>query len=110
VQLNSQLENRKNVERLLGPAVEEISISPKTVKLIAEGPIDENWIKALNEIETRSKTIDAKASGSASIKALEDAMPLLTELKNKVNSIIPTQTRVSMLTGDNRKQGNREDP
>ena len=88
--MNSQLENRKNVERLLGPAVEEISISPKTVKLIAEGPIDENWIKALNEIETRSTTIDAKSSGSTSIKALEDAMPLLTELKNKVTIFSPT--------------------
>lgn len=88
MQLNSQLENRKNVERLLGPAVEEISISPKAVKLIADGPIDDNWIKALNEIETRSKNVEAKASGSASIKALEDARPLLTELKNKA-SIIP---------------------
>lgn len=92
VQLNSQLENRKNVERLLGPAVEEISISPKTVKLIAEGPIDENWVKALNELETRSTNIDAKASGSASIKALEDATPLLTELKNKVS--IPTSVSI----------------
>lgn len=84
MQLSSQLENRKNVERLLGPAVEEISISPKAVKTIAEGPIDENWIKALNEIETRSKNVETKASGSASIKALEDAKPLMTELKNKV--------------------------
>lgn len=87
MQLNSQLENRRNVERLLGPAVEEISVSPKAVKLIAEGPIDENWIKALNEIETRSKNVEAKASGSTSIQALEDAKPLLTELKNKVSII-----------------------
>jgi hypothetical protein len=83
VQLNAKLENRRNVERLLGPAVEEISISPKAVRLIAEGPIDENWVKALNEIEARATGIENKAS-SSSVKAIEDVIPLLTDLKNKV--------------------------
>src|SRR5437773_10343378 len=51
IQLNSQLENRKNVERLLGPAIEAISISPKTVHLTSEGAVNQDWVKALNEIE-----------------------------------------------------------
>lgn len=82
VQLNAKLENRRNVERLLGPAVEEISISPKTVRVISEGPIDENWVKALNEVEARSASIE-KSAGS-SVKAVEDVNPLLVALKHKV--------------------------
>ncbi|RHZ63372.1 hypothetical protein CDV55_100087 [Aspergillus turcosus] len=83
VQLNAMLENRRKVEQLLGPAVEEISISPRAVRLIAEGPIDENWVKALNEIEARMTSIEAKVSGSNSAKAIEDVRPLLNDIKNK---------------------------
>ncbi|RAL09838.1 Vps52-domain-containing protein [Aspergillus homomorphus CBS 101889] len=83
IQLTAMLENRRNVEQLLGPAVEEISISPKTVRLIAEGPIDENWVKALNEMETRAASIEAKVSGSNSTKSIEDVRPLLKDIKNK---------------------------
>ncbi|KAJ5367646.1 hypothetical protein N7541_001587 [Penicillium brevicompactum] len=83
-QLNSMLENRRNVERLLGPAVEEISISPKAVRTIVEGPIDENWVRALNEIDTRTSNIEAKAAASNNgFKAVEDVRPLLTDVKNK---------------------------
>lgn len=82
VQLNAKLENRRNVERLLGPAVEEISISPKTVRIISEEPINENWVKALNEVEARSASIE-KSAGS-SVKAVEDVNPLLVALKHKV--------------------------
>ncbi|PWY85400.1 Vps52-domain-containing protein [Aspergillus eucalypticola CBS 122712] len=81
--LNAMLENRRNVEQLLGPAVEEISLSPKTVRLVAEGPIDENWVKALNEIETRTASIEAKASGTNSSKSIEDVRPLLGDIKKK---------------------------
>ncbi|RAH58678.1 Vps52-domain-containing protein [Aspergillus piperis CBS 112811] len=83
IQLNAMLENRRNVEQLLGPAVEEISLSPKTVRLVAEGPIDENWVKALNEIETRTASIEAKASGTNSSKSIEDVRPLLGDIKKK---------------------------
>jgi hypothetical protein len=86
VQLNAKLENRRNVERLLGPAVEDISISPRTVRLIAEGPIDENWVKALNEVEARSASIDK--SSTSSVKAAQDVKPLLADLKNKVLLIV----------------------
>lgn len=85
-QLNAMLENRRNVERLLGPAVEEISISPKAVRTIVEGPIDENWVRALNEIDTRTTNIEAKAAASSNgFKAVEDVRPLLTDVKNKVS-------------------------
>lgn len=87
IQLNAMLENRRNVEQLLGPAVEEISLSPKTVRLVAEGPIDDNWVKALNEIETRTASIEAKVSGSNSSKSIEDVRPLLGDIKKKVVSL-----------------------
>lgn len=85
-QLNAMLENRRNVERLLGPAVEEISISPKAVRTIVEGPMDENWVRALNEIDARTTSIEAKASSSSGFKAIEDVQPLLIDVKNKVCS------------------------
>ena len=84
IEMNAKLENRKKVEKILGPAVEEISISPLTVRTIAEGPVDDNWIKALKELETRSKVVDSKLTSSEGrIKAVEDVKPLLDDLKRK---------------------------
>jgi vacuolar protein sorting-associated protein 52 len=80
-QLNAKLENRRKVEKLLGPAVEEVSISPVTVRTISEGPVDENWLRALAELESRSTTIAGQKSGT--IKAIEDVKPLLEDLKVK---------------------------
>lgn len=82
--LNTRLENRKVVEKLLGPAVEEISIAPQVVKTITEGSIDHNWIKALEDLEKRSKVIDDKMKGSDQILAVTDVKPLLNDLTNKV--------------------------
>ncbi|KAG0153227.1 hypothetical protein PDIDSM_5077 [Penicillium digitatum] len=83
-QLNAMLENRRNVERLLGPAVEEISISPKAVRTIVDGPIDENWVRALNEIDSQTTNIEAKAAASSNgYKAVEDVRPLLADVKTK---------------------------
>ncbi|KAL3495361.1 Sac2 family-domain-containing protein [Aspergillus germanicus] len=83
VQLNAMLENRRNVEQLLGPAVEEISISPAAVRMIVEGPIDENWVKALNDIESRTASIESKIASSSSTKAIDDVRPLLEDIKKK---------------------------
>ncbi|KAK5045893.1 hypothetical protein LTR84_008679 [Exophiala bonariae] len=83
IQLNAKLENRRKVEKLLGPAVEEVSLSPYTVKSIAEGPINNNFIKALNEIEARSALIEAKEKQDENVKALQDLKPLLDDLNAK---------------------------
>ncbi|KAK7539354.1 Sac2 family protein [Phyllosticta citribraziliensis] len=81
--LNTRLENRKIVEKILGPAVEDISISPAVVRKIAEGPVDEGFSKALQELEKRSKAVEAKAKGGLNVKALDDLKPLLEDLTNK---------------------------
>ncbi|KAF1913030.1 Sac2 family-domain-containing protein [Ampelomyces quisqualis] len=83
IALNTKLENRKVVEKLLGPAVEDISISPAMVRKIAEGPVDEAFLRALAEIEKRSKTINAKAAEQPDMKSLADIKPLLDDLINR---------------------------
>ena len=82
--LNVRLENRKKVENGLGPIVEEVSISPAVVRKIVEGPIDEAWVRALAEVEKRSKAIDAKSKEHRNIKGMGDLKPLLENLVKKV--------------------------
>jgi hypothetical protein len=83
IALNTKLENRKTVEKLLGPAVEGISISPAIVRKIAEGPVDESFVRALAEIEKRSKIINTKATEQPDMKSLADIKPLLDDLTNR---------------------------
>lgn len=81
--LNTRLENRKVVEQLLGPAVEEISIPPPVIRTITQGPIDHNWIQALYALERKSTTIEAKLKGSNGLRAAADVQPLLEKLNQK---------------------------
>ena len=82
--LNTKLENRKTVEKLLGPAVEGISIAPAVVKKLSEGPIDQDWLSALGVLEKRSKAIDSKLEGPDRILAVSDIKPLLDDLTGLV--------------------------
>ena len=82
--INTRLENRKVVEKLLGPAVEDISISPSTIRTISEGSIDEIWLEALTDLEKRSLVISAKAREPSPMRAITDIKPLLENLINKV--------------------------
>ncbi|KAJ4413843.1 Vacuolar protein sorting-associated protein 52 [Gnomoniopsis sp. IMI 355080] len=82
--LNVRLENRRAVEKGLGPIVEEISVSPLVVSKIAEGPIDEAWLKALNEVDKRSEAYKkATKSGHGQSRAAADLGPLLEKLTLK---------------------------
>ncbi|KAF2684014.1 Sac2 family protein [Lentithecium fluviatile CBS 122367] len=81
--LNTKLENRKVVEKILGPAVEDISISPAVVRKIAEGPVDDGFLHAIADLEKRSRTINAKTKEQPDLKALSDIKPLLTNLTNR---------------------------
>lgn len=82
--LSIRLENRKVVESGLGPIVEEISVSPAVVKKIVDGTIDEAWVRALAEVEKRSKAMDSKFKERRSVKGIHDLKPLLDNLINKV--------------------------
>lgn len=81
--LSTRLENRTFVQRILGPVVEEISISPAVIRKIAEGNIDEGWVRALAEVEKRSKALDSKAKERQNIKGVNDLRPLLKNLVDK---------------------------
>lgn len=82
--LNTKLENRKRVEQLLGPAVEDISIAPDVIRIIAEGPVDQKWIKALEELERCSKATKDRMKGGDTVRAISNLQPLLDDLSNKV--------------------------
>ena len=82
--LNTNLENRRVVEKLLGPAVEEIAIAPSTVKKISEGPIDQSWIKALDDLDKRLKNLNDRINGGDKILAVSDIKPLLEDLTDMV--------------------------
>jgi hypothetical protein len=82
--LSSRLENRKVVEKLLVPVIQEIAIAPAVVRSIVEGPIDEEWLKALAELEKRSKAINGKLKSSETIKAVTDIKPFIDNLNAKV--------------------------
>ena len=87
--LNARLENRKAVEKLLGPTVEEICIPPATVTAISDDPVDEDWLNSLAELEKRSKGVNARMNGSDTVPAMADVKPLLGDLLNKVPIILP---------------------
>ncbi|PFH62718.1 hypothetical protein XA68_12396 [Ophiocordyceps unilateralis] len=79
--LNRRLENRNELERALGPLVEELSVPPDLVTKISEGPIDEVWMKALFEVDRRAVAHEKKmAPGSPHRKAFEELGPLLEKL------------------------------
>ncbi|GAB7356807.1 hypothetical protein MBLNU459_g7691t1 [Dothideomycetes sp. NU459] len=81
--LNTKLESRKQVERLLGPEVDALSVAPSTVRKIAEGPMDEVWVKALDELERRSKAFETKSKIAGDSKSLSELKPFITDLRDK---------------------------
>jgi chromosome segregation ATPase len=81
--LNRRLDNRIKVEQALGPLVEELSVSPETISKIADGHVDESWVKALNDLDRRA-TAHKKRAADAQSKASDDLGPLLEKLTQKV--------------------------
>lgn len=78
--LNVRLENRKAVEKGLGPVVEEISVSPTVVSKIADGHIDESWVKVVAEIDRRAAAYKKSLASAQGSKGLQDLGPLLEKL------------------------------
>ncbi|KAL8984322.1 MAG: hypothetical protein Q9205_001678 [Flavoplaca limonia] len=81
--MNTRLENRKVVETLLGPAIEEVAVSPEVVITISEGPIDLAWVKALEELDKRSVMVNRTSQTPNRSLAVSDLRPLLNDLTNK---------------------------
>ncbi|KAI1113798.1 Vps52-domain-containing protein [Nemania sp. NC0429] len=81
--LNIRLENRKAVEKGLAPVVEEMSVSPVVVAKIADGHVDEAWVKALHEVDKKDAAYKKGGLGSERNKGLQDLGPLLEKLVQK---------------------------
>jgi len=82
--LNVRLENRKAVEKILGPIIEDLSVSPMVVQKIAEGHIDEAWVRILADLDRRA-TAQKKNNQQPESKALADVGPLIEKLVLKVS-------------------------
>ncbi|KAF7547790.1 hypothetical protein G7Z17_g7477 [Cylindrodendrum hubeiense] len=80
--LSRRLENRKEVEKALGPLVEELSLPPDVISKISEGHIDDTWAKMLAELERRASSFKKKTD-SQQINASKDLGPLLEKLTLK---------------------------
>jgi hypothetical protein len=81
--LNNKLENRKAVEKVLGPEVEGFGIPPSVIRKITEGAVDDQWIKSLQELERRSKSINAKVAEGKDVKAAQDVQPFIHDVSVK---------------------------
>lgn len=81
--LNNRLHNRKAVEKVLGPEVETFVIPPTVVRKIIEGTVDDAWVKALDELEKKSRLIEAKVKEGKDVKAAEDVRPFIADLSAK---------------------------
>ncbi|KAG6005859.1 hypothetical protein E4U21_007567 [Claviceps maximensis] len=82
--LNRRLQNRKDVEKALGPLVEELSLSPEFISKISIGQLDESWVKILCELDRRTATYDKKSSSETRLnKASAELGPLLEKLTLK---------------------------
>ncbi|OQN97886.1 hypothetical protein B0A48_16197 [Cryoendolithus antarcticus] len=82
--LNTKLDNRKVVEKVLGPEVEALIIPPAVIKKLVEGNVDDVWVKALEEFERRTKLIDKKlGQPDSSSAAAESLRPLIDNVSDK---------------------------
>ncbi|CUS09488.1 unnamed protein product [Tuber aestivum] len=79
--LNKRLENRRGVEKLLGPVVEAVALSPNVVKRIIDGDVNDSWVRSLQEVDTKMKAI--AALDSTKVKATKDVKPELDRLEHK---------------------------
>lgn len=81
--LNNKLNNRRAVEKILGPEVDAFSIPPSVVRKLTEGVVDDQWLKSLQDLEDRSRAIDAKIKEGRDIKAAQDIKPFINDVSTK---------------------------
>lgn len=84
--LNAKLENRKNVEKLLGPTIEQVTLSPLVVQEISDRPLGEAWVSALEQLQNHAKALET-GKLPKDVRALEDLKPLVNELSDKVRGM-----------------------
>ncbi len=68
---------------MLNPVITQVTISPAVVKTISERPIDHVWTTALEELNTRQKSMKSSET-LKDVKAMDDLKPLVDDLSDKV--------------------------
>ncbi|KAF9355376.1 Vacuolar protein sorting-associated protein 52 [Mortierella sp. NVP85] len=81
VTMSIQLKNRMAVENYLNELLEGILVTPQLIRKIYDGEIDETWLGALAELN--SKMHHAKARQGRHIRALKEVGPELERLRIK---------------------------
>ncbi|KAG0006435.1 Histone acetyltransferase kat2b, partial [Entomortierella chlamydospora] len=89
VSMSIQLKNRMAVENHLNDLLEGILITPQLIRKIYDGEVDETWLAALAELN--SKMYNAKARQGRHIRALKEVGPELERLRIKA-SLLDQQT------------------
>ncbi|BFZ59419.1 Vacuolar protein sorting-associated protein 52 [Saitoella coloradoensis] len=79
--INNQLDNRKAVETLVGPAVEGIVLSPAVIRRITDGEVDDAWLDALMELD--QKTAELATRSPQEINAFEEVATQMKKLKQR---------------------------
>ncbi|KAG0043050.1 Vacuolar protein sorting-associated protein 52 [Gryganskiella cystojenkinii] len=81
VSMSIQLKNRMAVENHLNDLLEGILVTPQLIRKIYDGEVDETWLAALAELN--SKMYHAKARQGRHIRALKEVGPELERLRVK---------------------------
>ncbi|KAG0004561.1 Histone acetyltransferase kat2b [Modicella reniformis] len=81
VTMSIQLKNRMAVESHLNELLEGILVTPQLIRKIYDGEVDETWLGALAELN--SKMYHAKARQGRHIRALKEVGPELERLRIK---------------------------
>ncbi|KAF8979577.1 Vacuolar protein sorting-associated protein 52 [Entomortierella lignicola] len=89
VSMSIQLKNRMAVESYLNDLLEGIMITPQLIRKIYDGEVDETWLAALAELN--SKMYNAKARQGRHIRALKEVGPELERLRIKASLYLPAE-------------------
>lgn len=79
--LGRQLDNRRNVEKLLGPIIDDVVFPPNDIRRLVEGEVNESWVKALYQTDRRVSAINGK--DSMKVKAVQEVQPELENITHK---------------------------
>lgn len=62
--------------------MEDIALSPRVIRKIVEGEVNDSWVKALKEADRKMKAIEVL--DATKVKAAQDVKPELERLTHKV--------------------------
>ena len=79
--LTTRLENRKAVEKMLAPVIDDVVVPPSDVRRLVEGDVNDAWVKALADTERRRHAVEAM--DETKIRAVREVKPEFERLIHK---------------------------